>query len=211
MKKNPSFIKDLNTEYKGCDIPNSLNEMKLSFGSLERNLHLHNRLLNQIPETYNKSKISKKLILKPFYLLLQKIQDVETRIEKYISLMLESEKELPELAFRYIRLQDIIKMVDEDPTTAKLNSDLSDLKKENKYLNNTLRVMNKKIKILTKKTKFKLGSLTNDQLEQIADSSRKKNGKLNYADMGRKTGHDPKTVKNEIDRRRMSYLKNPPS
>ena len=206
MKKNPSFIEGLNTEYKGCDIPNSLNEMKLSFGSLERNLHLHNRLLNQIPETYNKSKISKELILKPFYLLLQKIQDVETRIEKYISLMLESEKELPELAFRYIRLQDIIKMVDEDPTTAKLNSDLSDLKKENKYLNNTLRVVNKKIKILTKKTKFKLGSLTNDQLEQIADSSRKKNGKLNYADMGRKTGHDPKTVKNEIDRRRMSYL-----
>ena len=192
-------------------ISSELRKLVLEYGSLERNLLLHNKLLNDIPKYYPVSIGNYKTNSSVFDLLIKKIQEIESRIDKYISLMLESEIELPELATTYIRLKDLLNHYKKKEETNQEIPPLTDLEKENQSLNNIISIQNNKIKKFKKRDKFKLGNLTNTQIETIADDCRKMNGTINYAKMGRKVGRDPNTIKNEIERRGLSYLKTAPS
>jgi hypothetical protein len=66
------------------------------------------------------------------------------------------------------------------------------------------------VKKLTLRTKFKLSTLSDDEIQHIVDDTRKRNGKINYANTGRHFGVDAKTVKDEIIRRNMTWLENSP-
>jgi len=57
------------------------------------------------------------------------------------------------------------------------------------------------IKKLSRKNRFSLGTMTNSQLSELAYESRKKNGKINYAAIGRELGRHPTTIINEFKRR----------
>ena len=131
--------------------------------------------------------------------------------------MLDAGIELPDLATKYVRLQNLIKNIPNKTDSNPQSKENIELKRKIEFLNkemeedkNLLKVYTNKIKTLKKKTNFKLGSLSNEEIEKLADECRKKNGKLNYTEMGRRLGRDPKTVKSEIERRNLSYLKNPP-
>ena len=105
--------------------------MVLEYGSLDRNLLLHNKLLNDIPRYYPESTENYKTNSRVFNLLIKKIQEIESRIDKYISLMLESQIELPELATTYIRLKDLLNHYKKKEETNQEIPPLTDLEKEN--------------------------------------------------------------------------------
>ena len=52
--------------------------------------------------------------------------------------------------------------------------------------------------------KYKSGHLTDKEIEQIADSCRKKNGKINFTAIGRIIGLSKDTVRNLIKSRNLS-------
>ena len=84
------------------------------------------------------------------------------------------------------------------------------LEKENKILNRELEARNKIIKKFKKRTKFKLGDLKDPQIESIVDETRKKNGTINYTKAGNRLGVSRDTVRREIEKRNLLYLKNSP-
>lgn len=79
---------------------------------------------------------------------------------------------------------------------------------ELKIKDNLLRVTTKKLLMYKSRSRIKLFHYTDDELEEIADKCRMRNGKLNLSKMGRVVGADPDTVKNEIGRRNLTYLHN---
>lgn len=66
------------------------------------------------------------------------------------------------------------------------------LERENQLLNNQLNVATEKIKALTKKGRMK--EISPILLQQIADKTRKRNGKLNYLKIGKELGISYKTA-----------------
>lgn len=95
-------------------------------------------------------------------------------------------------------------------------NDYINIIKENQELKNINRIVtgkiiskNKQLIIERKKTQFKLAYLSVGELEKTADECRFKNGKLNLTKLSDKYGVDPDTVKNEIVRRKLTYLLNP--
>lgn len=54
--------------------------------------------------------------------------------------------------------------------------------------------------------KYKRGDLTDEEIEQIADDTRKKNGKINYTAMGRVLGVTKDTVRKLINDRDLTHL-----
>lgn len=189
-----------------------LQELIKRHGTLERNVALHIRLLNKIPE------IRKELIgpgLKSdrsFKLLINKIKEIESRIDKFISLMFETEVELPQSLNNYVRINDLLESVKKPETKSSIDTPnpQADLEKENKTLNHEAEVRNEMIKKLKKRTKYKLGDLKDSQIESIADETRKKNGNINYTKAGERLGVSRDTFKREIEKRKLSYLKNAP-
>ena len=189
-----------------------LQELIKRYGTLERTLSLHIRLLNEIPIMHKKIYSS---IIKndtPFKILIRKISEIENRIEKFISLMLETEVELPQSLNNYVRLDDLLEIVKKPETKPSKDTPnpLTDLEKENKTLNRELEARNKVIKKLKKRTKYKLGELKDSQIESIADETRKKNGTINYTKAGNRLGVSRDTVRREIEKRNLLYLKNSP-
>lgn len=59
--------------------------------------------------------------------------------------------------------------------------------------------------------RYKRGDLTDNELQQIVDSNRKINGKINYTKVGEVLGINRNTVKNLIIHRKLTWLINPPS
>jgi len=85
-----------------------MQELIKRHGSLERNLTLHIDLLNKIPEIHKGSILPGIKSERPFQLLLKKIIEIENRIDKFISLMLETGIELPDSIYNYVRLKDLL-------------------------------------------------------------------------------------------------------
>ena len=115
MKKNLSLL-DFVLLNQENDYP--LIELKKqikAYGPLEYNIKKHRRLLNKIPEINNSYGNNKWLKSRPFHLMLVKIEEIESRIDKYISLMLEAEIDLPEIAFNYVRLQELVDYIEGKP------------------------------------------------------------------------------------------------
>jgi transcriptional regulator of acetoin/glycerol metabolism len=87
----------------------------------------------------------------------------------------------------------------------------SELEKDNESLNRELEASHKIIKSLRKRGKYKIGGLTDAEIEKIADQTRKQNGKINYTSMGKKLGVSRETVQREIKKRKLTYLIDSPS
>jgi len=183
-----------------------------SHGTLERNLLLHIKLLNTYIEMHKELKVSRLKSDRPFQLLINKIKEIENRIDKFISLMFETEVELPQSLNNYVRLNDLLESLKKPETKSSIDTPnpQADLEKENKTLNYEAEVRNEMIKKLKKRTKYKLGDLKDSQIESIADETRKKNGTINYTKAGNRLGVSRDTFKREIEKRKLSYLKNAP-
>ena len=89
--------------------------------------------------------------------------------------------------------------------------DYNQLKREKDDQNKEFQILLKRYKALSVRSKYVLGNMTDDELEQLVDNNRKLNGKINFAALGRRLGRDPKTIEKEIERRKMTWLYNPPS
>ena len=89
--------------------------------------------------------------------------------------------------------------------------DYNQLKREKDDQNKEFQILLKRYKALSVRSKYVLGNMTDDELEQLVDNNRKLNGKINFAALGRNLGRDPKTIEKEIERRKMTWLYNPPS
>ena len=189
-----------------------LQELIKRHGTLERNVSLHIGLLNKIPMMHKKSNSSIIKNDRPFRILIRKINEIENRIDKFISLMFETEVELPQSLNNYVRLDDLLESVKKSETKSSLDTPnpQTDLEKENKFLNRELEARNKLIKKYKKRTKYKLGDLKDSQIESIADETRKKNGNINYTKAGERLGVSRDTFKRVIEKRKLSYLKNAP-
>ena len=87
----------------------------------------------------------------------------------------------------------------------------SKLEKDNESLNRELENSHKIIKSLRKRGKYKIGGLTDAEIEKISDQTRMQNGKINYTSMGKKLGVSRETVKREIIKRKLTYLIDSPS
>ena len=79
-----------------------------TYGPLENNIGKHERLMNKVHKMDKSQGSSRWLNKRPFQLLVRKILDIESRIDQYISLMLESEIDLPESVKNYVRIQDVL-------------------------------------------------------------------------------------------------------
>ena len=189
-----------------------LQELIKRHGTLERNVSLHIGLLNKIPMMHKKSNSSIIKNDRPFQLLINKIKEIENRIDKFILLMFETEFELPQSLNNYVRLNDLLESLKKPETKSSIDTPnpQADLEKENKTLNHEAEVRNEMIKKLKKRTKYKLGDLKDSQIESIADETRKKNGTINYTKAGNRLGVSRDTFKREIEKRKLSYLKNAP-
>ena len=77
---------------------------------------------------------------------------------------------------------------------------------------NIIKIQQRKNKALTLQVrnlkKYKMGHLTDADIEEIADSTRMKNGKINYTAIGRYLGLSKDTIKREIIRRKLYWLVN---
>ena len=81
MYKNLSLIDFINLN-KGSDYySKELKKLLLVHGSLEYNIKKHIRLLNKIPEINESRKNTKWYKSRSFHLLMQKIQEIEARID----------------------------------------------------------------------------------------------------------------------------------
>ena len=122
MKKNLSLLDfvllNQETDYSSIE----LKKLIKAHGPLDYNIKKHRRLLNKIPEINKSYGNNEWLKSRPFHLLMGKIKEIESRIDKYISLMLESDIELPEIAFNYVRLQELVDYI-EGKTNSKENID----------------------------------------------------------------------------------------
>jgi len=66
--------------------------------------------------------------------------------------------------------------------------------------------MKAEVTIRRAQVRFKLNQYSDDDIQEIADSTRKKNGKINYTQMGRKLGVDADTVKRYIFQNNLTHL-----
>jgi hypothetical protein len=73
------------------------------------------------------------------------------------------------------------------------------------------RKLRNEVKALRKKERLKLGNISNNELEQIADQTRKKNGKINYTQMGKRLGVSKDTIRSTIQLRNLFHLIDSPS
>ena len=92
------------TDYLSTELKNLIK----IYGSLEYNIGKHIRLMNKIPEIDKRFGGTQWLNSRPFKLLVEKILEIESRIDKYILLMYDTEVDLPDTVFNYVRLQDLI-------------------------------------------------------------------------------------------------------
>lgn len=125
--------------------------------------------------------------------------------------IIESYTELPQLLHKiYKRLK--LDYTLEQITIKKINyadEKILYLEKELEGKDNILRVTTNKLlmlRTLRKKPVFKLADYTDDEIEKMADACKFKNGYLNLSKLGRELSVDPDTAKNEIIRRKLSYL-----
>jgi hypothetical protein len=72
------------------------------------------------------------------------------------------------------------------------------------------RKMRGEIAKLRKGKRLKLGEISDSELEEIADNTRKRNGKINYTAMGKVLGCDADTVKQQVIDRNLAHLIDPP-
>ena len=107
MKKGLSLSDFLLLNQQDDYASEKLKDFIKTYGSLESNIALQIRLLGRIREIYEKTKGSK-LKSRLFQLLMNKIQELERRIDQYISLMFEAEKEIPDSVINYVRLIDLL-------------------------------------------------------------------------------------------------------
>ena len=185
-------------EKHGNTINSQIKNLILNHGSLERNIGLHINLMNKIPRFHKASGHA-------FDLLIKKIKQIENRIDQYMEYMLELNLAIPDRAIRLIRLKDL-KRIFSDKKNESNDNIIGKIEKEKEALNNTLYIAHNKIKKLLLRTKFQLSNLKNEEIESMVDKNRKKNGNINFAAVGRIFGVDPKTVKSEVDRRKLHYL-----
>ena len=152
MYKNLSLIDFINLNQGSDYSSKELKKLLLVHGSLEYNIKKHIRLLNKIPEINESRKNTKWYKSRSFHLLMQKIQEIEARIDKYISLMFESEFTLPEIAYNYTRLKDLVDYIDRQSSSKE--SPMVQLENQKKELEKLI--------------------LTNDALWAIADDMRER-------------------------------------
>ena len=69
-----------------------------------------------------------------------------------------------------------------------------------------LKSAKRKITRLLARGRFKLGNYSDKEIQDFADTTRKKNGKINYTQMGRKLGVDADTVKRYIFQNNLTHL-----
>ena len=109
----------------------------------------------------------------------------------------------------YIQIKDKARYKDDNPIA--LASFISELEKDNESLNRELENSHKIIKSLRKRGKYKIGGLTDEEIEKISDQTRMQNGKINYTSMGKILGVSRETVQREIKKRKLTYLIDFPS
>ena len=159
--KGLSLLDFFHLNQKTDYVSTELKSLFKNHGSLQRNVALHlSLIIFTLPKLFDELKPIKDYS-RPFDLLINKIQELEKRIDLYISLMLESDIDLPSDIRCYTRLSDILLLIqpgkDKDDVA-------SNLEKENKVLNHTLNIAQNKIKQLRKKQNFKMGYLTDSEI-----------------------------------------------
>ncbi len=176
-------------------------------GTPDYNLRLHSTLVNSLVDHFKTLKKSKGLVSAPFKMTMKKIVEIEKRIEKYMDLMLDLGIPLPKHIENYIQLRDLVK--EYETTESNQQSQVVDAKKDElEMTSRQLEVAQNIVKKLRRRTRFKLADMTDSDLENIADDTRMKNGKINYTKMGNFLGVSRETVRREITKRKLTYLIN---
>ena len=108
MKKGLSLLDFLLLNQQDDYASEKLKDFIKTYGSsIESNIELRIRLLNRIPEIYEKTKGSK-LKSRPLQLLLNRIQELERKLDQYILLIYETDTDLPDSITDYVHLKDIL-------------------------------------------------------------------------------------------------------
>lgn len=100
---------------------------------------------------------------------------------------------------------DIIKLLSKlhNSNDSNVKTDVNAIRKD---LIREVELRGEVIKKQSKKLKYVLGNMSNEELSTIAYSTRKLNGKINYAAIARELGYHATTVRSEFKRRNMTNL-----
>ena len=129
MKKVLSLLDFVSLNLRNDYASEKLKDFIKTYGSLESNIALHISLLNRIPEIYEKRK-RPKLKSRLFQILMNKIQELERRIDQYISLMFEAEIEIPDSVTNYVRLIDLLEYCESELKPDQKDNPLKRLKEQ---------------------------------------------------------------------------------
>ena len=204
MSKGLSLLDFIYLNKKTDLASTELKNLIKTHGSLEYNISQHLRLIREIPKLYKR--FGKKSLKNnsTYHVLVKTIREFEDIIDRYIKLMFKSGEVLPAAIHGYVRYIDLFDSLGKPELKDK--EKIEQIEKTHAGLNNIIRIQNNKIKRLIKRTHFKLGDLSDQNLENIADETRKRNGKINYSAMGRKLGISRETIRREINKRSLTYL-----
>ena len=167
MSKNLSLLDFVYLNQKTDFASAQLKDFIKRHGSLEWNIRQHLRLLGEIPKLHKQLGKGTLKNNSTFDILVKTIQEFEGIIDRLIALMFKSGNDLPPAVHGYVRLFDLIDSLDKPDLKDK--EKIEQLERDNAGLNNILRISQNKIKTLRKRDNFRLGNLSDTDLELIAD------------------------------------------
>ena len=134
MKKGLSLLDFLLLNQQDDYASEKLKDFIKTYGSsIESNIELRIRLLNRIPEIYEKTKGSK-LKSRPLQLLLNRIQELERKLDQYILLIYETDTDLPDSITDYVHLKDILDYYKSGLKPDQTDDPLNSLKEESEKI-----------------------------------------------------------------------------
>ena len=154
-------------------------------GSFEDNLLERYELINKIENADNNNQIK---------ILKTEIHNIEMIIDRFTLLYLKTGRELPPEMKGYELFEKNDEQPDHELSTA----------------HNIIVKQRKQIRTLKLSTSLARGELSDKDIEQIAEKTRFKNGKLNYTALGKSLGITRQTAKKMIIDRKLTYLNTPP-
>jgi len=127
-------------------------------------------------------------------ILMKEIKKIEKIIDRYTIRYLQAERELPPEMKGYKAYTNIDEQPDHELSTA----------------HNIIVKQREKLRTLKLSTSLARGELSDRDIEQIAENTRFKNGKLNYTALGKSLRITRQTAKKMIIDRKLTYLNTPP-
>ena len=193
---------------------------------LNKNLHFKAKLVKlrlEVPQEYYKIDYQKHLEEFSFYIPLPSRPSVDQLFSRYKSeyyqevpydqeiteSLIRDRKEIDKLVQRMIpddplgKFFKFVKELKKDVTIPIITAKSTNYYTPDQYnqVNRQLELVQGKYKVVQRKLRSKLGSMSDEEFKTIIYDTKKKNGKPNFTQIGKKLGYHPTTIKSELMRR----------